>query len=162
MNTVPPVASGLRLLLAEDHPINQKVASLLLQRQGFQVDIVENGQEVLDVLAHTHYDVVLLDMQMPVMDGMETAWRLNHDPALQPRPYLIALTANALHGVREECIAAGMDDYLSKPIDMKAMRAALERAALHLGRPLFDAPAEQPTAPTGHPVPAVRFRTGVA
>lgn len=157
MQTAPNPASGLRLLLAEDHPINQKVASLLLQRQGFQVDIVENGQEVLDALVHTRYDVILLDMQMPVMDGIETAWHLNHDLALQPRPYLIALTANAVHGVRDECLRAGMDDYLSKPIDQKALGAALERAALHLGIPLCDTPV----APA-QPLPTVRLRTGVA
>ncbi|MBI2511347.1 MAG: PAS domain S-box protein [Opitutae bacterium] len=118
-----------RVLLAEDNVVNQKVAIHLLASLGYAADVVDNGYAVLDAIAHRRYDVVLLDVQMPGMDGLEVARRL---VATQPnaafRPWLVALTANAMQGDRELCLAAGMDDYLSKPIKKPELGAAFERA----------------------------------
>jgi CheY-like chemotaxis protein len=112
----------LRVLLAEDNIVNQRVAQLLLGGMGYQIEIVENGQLALDAIAAAKergqpFDVVLLDVQMPVLDGLEASRRLCElYPDAKQRPWMIAMTANAMQGDREECLAAGMDDYLSKPI----------------------------------------------
>ncbi|WP_415911113.1 response regulator [Oleiharenicola sp. Vm1] len=127
-----PVAPGTRpqrLLLAEDNVVNQKVALHLLASLGYSAEVVDNGYAALEALEQRAYDVVLLDVQMPDLDGLEVARRLTAarpDPAT--RPWLIALTANAMQGDREICLAAGMDDYLSKPIKKADLGAALERA----------------------------------
>jgi PAS domain S-box-containing protein len=118
-----------RLLLAEDNLVNQKVALSLLASLGYAADLVDNGYAVLDALARRSYEVVLLDVQMPGMDGLEVARRVvatQTNPAL--RPWLVALTANAMEGDREKCLAAGMDDYLSKPIKKAELGGALEHA----------------------------------
>jgi signal transduction histidine kinase/DNA-binding response OmpR family regulator len=117
----------LRILLAEDDLVNQKLAILLLQQLGHQVDVVSNGRQALEQLAHNTYDVALLDVRMPEIDGLEVARRLSErtDGA---RPYMIAVTANAMQGDRELCLASGMDDYLSKPLRRGALAVALARA----------------------------------
>jgi PAS domain S-box-containing protein len=117
----------LRILLAEDNVINQKVATLTLARLGYRPDVVSNGLEVLDALQRQEYDVVFLDVQMPVMDGLETARRITKLYPVSQRPYTIALTANAMQGDREVCLAAGMDDYISKPIRVEELVQALSR-----------------------------------
>jgi PAS domain S-box-containing protein len=117
----------LRILLAEDNVINQKVAKLTLARLGYRPDVVGNGVEVLDALQRQAYDVVFLDVQMPVMDGLETARRIAKQYPIAQRPYAIALTANAMQGDREVCLAAGMDDYISKPIRVEELVQALSR-----------------------------------
>ncbi len=118
-----------RLLLAEDNAVNQKVALSLLASLGYTADVVENGYAVLDALARRSYDVVLLDVQMPGMDGLEVARRLvATQPNPSTRPWLVALTANAMQGDREQCLAAGMDGYLSKPVKKAELGAALEQA----------------------------------
>jgi PAS domain S-box-containing protein len=125
----------LRVLLAEDNIVNQRVAQLLLGGMGYQIEIVENGQLALDAVAAANergapFDVVLLDVQMPVLDGLEASRRLCElYPGDTQRPWLIAMTANAMQGDREECLAAGMDDYLSKPIRAVGVGEALKRAA---------------------------------
>ncbi len=121
----------LRLLLAEDNAINQKVALRVLARLGYRADVAGNGLEVLEAVARQPYDVVLLDVQMPEMDGLAAARALC---ARWPtaRPWLIAMTANAMEGDREACLAAGMDDYLSKPMRPQQLQAALEHAAAAL------------------------------
>jgi CheY-like chemotaxis protein len=118
----------LRLLLAEDNPVNQKVALLTLTRLGYRADVAGNGLEVLDALARQPYDVVLMDVQMPELDGLETTRRIcqDHEPTM--RPWIIAMTANAMQGDREQCLAAGMDDYISKPMRIEELVGALERA----------------------------------
>ncbi|MEM1043655.1 MAG: two-component regulator propeller domain-containing protein [Bacteroidota bacterium] len=110
-------ASGLRVLLAEDNVVNQKVALRMLAKLGVRADVVANGQEVLDALQQAPYDLVLMDVQMPVMDGLEATRRIRSG-AIPPdrQPYIVALTANAMEGDRERCLEAGTDDYLAKPV----------------------------------------------
>jgi len=117
----------LRILLAEDNAVNQKVALRILERLGYRADVAANGLEVLAALARQVYDVVLLDVQMPEMDGLEAARRVNQLWSPAERPRLVAMTANAMQGDREQCLAAGMDDYLVKPVHVAALKEALER-----------------------------------
>jgi signal transduction histidine kinase/CheY-like chemotaxis protein/HPt (histidine-containing phosphotransfer) domain-containing protein len=121
---------SLRILLVEDNSVNQKVALLLLERLGYRADVAANGLEALAALRRQSYDVVLMDVQMPEMDGLEAARRIRADWPPHDRPRIIAMTANALRGDREVCLEAGMDDYLSKPILMDELRQALLRASL--------------------------------
>ncbi|TMD59651.1 MAG: response regulator [Chloroflexi bacterium] len=120
----------LHILLAEDNTVNQKVAVRLLERMGYRADVVANGLEVLEALQRQGYDVILMDVQMPEMDGLEAARAIQVGWHAEERPHIIAMTANAMQGDREECLAAGMDDYLTKPIQVPALQEALERAGL--------------------------------
>jgi PAS domain S-box-containing protein len=120
------VTTPLRILVAEDDLVNQKLAVLLLEQFGHQVDVVSNGRQALDQLDRDAYDVALLDVRMPEVDGLEVARSLLERPG-SSRPYLIAVTANAMQGDRELCLASGMDDYLSKPLQRAALVAALAR-----------------------------------
>ncbi|MEZ0218212.1 MAG: response regulator [Rariglobus sp.] len=118
-----------RVLLAEDNPVNQKVALRMLERLGYRADVAVNGVEALKAVERQAYDIIFMDMQMPEMDGMEATYRLRSKPAVEgKRPWIIALTANAMPEHRERCLAAGMDDYLNKPINLVALAAVLERA----------------------------------
>lgn len=121
---------GLQVLLVEDNSVNQKVAVRMLQKLGCEVTVAENGQQALERLARDSFDVVLMDMQMPVMDGL-TATRLlrAREQGAGKRQVVIALTANAMQSDRERCFEAGMDDYLSKPLTLEALRAVLMRWA---------------------------------
>jgi two-component system, sensor histidine kinase len=119
----------LRVLVVEDNAINQRVISIMLEKAGHRADMAGNGIEALAALCERPYDLVLMDCQMPEMDGFE-ATRLLRDPAsgvLDPRVKVVALTANAMVGDRERCLAAGMDDYLTKPVQMQALLALLAR-----------------------------------
>ncbi len=115
----------LRILLAEDNAINQKVALRLLERLGYQADVVANGHEVLDRLDRASYDVVLMDVQMPGMDGLEASRAICARRPPRQRPRIIAMTAEAMEGDRERCLAAGMDDYVVKPVSLDGLRRAL-------------------------------------
>jgi two-component system sensor histidine kinase/response regulator len=117
---------GVRILLAEDNRINQMVALGLLQNIGFSADTAVNGLEVMTALEREPYDIILMDCQMPELDGYETTQRIR---ALKksPSPRIIAMTANAMRGESEKCLAAGMDDYLSKPVRLEALREMLNR-----------------------------------
>ncbi|MDX2029021.1 MAG: response regulator, partial [Blastocatellia bacterium] len=120
----------LRILLAEDNLVNQKVARALLNSMGYDCDVVSNGLEALEALEQAAYDVILMDMQMPKMDGLEATRRIcRRSPLPADRPFIIALTANAMVGDREMCLAAGMDDYISKPVKAPELTRALESAA---------------------------------
>ncbi len=117
----------LRILLAEDNLINQKVAIRILEKLGYRADLAANGLEVLTALERQHYDVVLMDVQMPEMDGVEATERILENCSEDGRPRIIAMTAHAMEGDRERYLGAGMDDYVSKPIRLPALVAALER-----------------------------------
>lgn len=117
----------LRILLAEDNVVNQKVAVRILQRLGYRVEIAANGQEVLDLVKTVSYDLIFMDVQMPDMDGMEASRRLVKTYSADVRPKIIAMTANAMQGDREKCIAAGMDDYIAKPIRIEEIQFMLEK-----------------------------------
>ena len=112
------------VLLAEDNRVNQKVAMRLIERLGCSVDVADDGQAAVDMVGHTHYDLVLMDIQMPRLDGYEATRAIRELLGTQAPP-IIAMTANAMDGDRERCIEAGMDDYVSKPIDRVAFAAVL-------------------------------------
>lgn len=118
---------NLRILLAEDNQINQKLAIQFLKRLGYEADIVSNGLKVLAALEHQVYDVILMDIQMPEMDGIEATRQICNLYPENRRPYIIAMTANAMPGDREICLNAGMNDYLSKPIRLETLKQALQR-----------------------------------
>ncbi|MEM1171223.1 MAG: response regulator [Cyanobacteria bacterium P01_H01_bin.35] len=119
--------SNLRILLAEDNVVNQKVAIHLLQKIGYRADVAANGIEVLDALKRIPYDVVLMDVQMPNMDGIEATRQICQRYPEEKRPWIIAMTANAMQGDREKCLNAGMDDYVTKPIHREKLAQALNR-----------------------------------
>jgi signal transduction histidine kinase/DNA-binding response OmpR family regulator len=118
----------LRILVAEDNGVNQKVALAMLRRLGYRADLAANGVEAVDAVRQRPYDVVLMDLQMPELDGMGAMRRIRAEQSEDRRPRIIALTANALEEDREACLEAGMDDYLSKPLQSDKLAAALMRA----------------------------------
>ncbi|EDZ97068.1 MAG: response regulator [Limnospira sp. PMC 894.15] len=129
---IPQPHANLRILLAEDNVTNQKVAIKLLQRLGYRADIAGNGLEVLDALNRQQYDVILMDVQMPEMDGLEASKHIcaaySDGSDMGPRkPRIIAMTANAMQGDREMCLNAGMDDYITKPVRREALAEALAK-----------------------------------
>lgn len=119
-------AGPLQILLAEDNPTNQLVAQRMLESMGYHADVVSNGVGAVEALEHHSYDLVLMDLQMPEMDGFEATKRIL--AMTNRKPLIVALTANALEGDREACLAAGMDDYVSKPIRVDELRRVLAEA----------------------------------
>lgn len=117
----------LRLLLVEDNTVNQKVALRILQRMGYRADVAANGLEALEAVHRQLYDIVFMDVQMPDMDGMEATRRIRSSCTQKQHPHIIAMTADAMQGTREECLKAGMDDYISKPVNLEELQNALER-----------------------------------
>jgi CheY-like chemotaxis protein len=115
----------LRILLAEDNSVNQMVMLKMLNKLGYSADVAGNGTEVLESLEHQPYDLILMDVQMPEMDGFETTRAIRKRLAFEDQPRIIAITAYALEGDREKCLAAGMDDYISKPFKLDELRALL-------------------------------------
>ncbi len=125
-STSAPVNEGpLRILMAEDNPINQRVGKLILQRAGFDIDLVGDGNEALEAHRANPYDLILMDCQMPTMDGFEASRQIRSLD--QPQPIIVAVTANALVGERERCLEAGMDDYLSKPFQAEQLVALVKK-----------------------------------
>ena len=123
-----PGAVALDVLLVEDHPVNQKLVLSLLQKWGHRTRLAENGEEALDILARHRFDIVLMDMLMPVLGGTEATRRFRATETGRRTP-IIAMTANAMEGDRETCLAAGMDDYLAKPIKTSALREMISQYA---------------------------------
>jgi CheY-like chemotaxis protein len=117
----------LRILLAEDNVVNQKLAVRLLHQMGYRTDLASNGLETIDSLERQTYDVVLMDVQMPEMDGLEATRQIRQLTTII-QPHIIAMTANAMEDDREICLAAGMDDYVSKPIRVNELVGALLKA----------------------------------
>jgi CheY-like chemotaxis protein len=116
----------LRILLAEDNVVNQKLALRLLQQMGYRADLASNGIEAIESVERQTYDVVLMDVQMPEMDGLEASRRITQRWPDARRPRIVAMTANAMQGDRELCLQAGMDDYLTKPIRVDQLVQALQ------------------------------------
>ena len=116
-----------RILMAEDNQINQRVGKLILQRAGYQIDLADDGKEALEAHEANPYDLILMDCQMPTMDGFEASRRIRALDA--PQPVIVAVTANALVGERERCLNAGMDDYLSKPFQAEQLVALVKKWA---------------------------------
>lgn len=117
--------SEIKILMAEDNLINQRVGKLILQRAGYTIDLVADGSEALDAHREKQYDVILMDCQMPIMDGFEATRLIRSLPLHQP--IIIAVTANALVGERERCLFAGMDDYLSKPFQAEQLVSIVDK-----------------------------------
>ncbi len=138
IRSAPASAKSLRLVLAEDNVVNQRVALALLKKLGYApAELASNGLVALELIARKPADVVLMDCQMPELDGYETTRRIRRaeadgDYGNRPAHYIIALTANAMAGDRERCLAAGMDDFLTKPLDEQALAAALNRGSKRL------------------------------
>ena len=116
---------ALRILLADDNHVNRRVATLLLASIGYEAYAVESGPEALEALRADVYDVVFMDVQMPGMDGFEASRAIWREFPEQDRPYIIAMTAHAMFGDKEKCLAAGMDSYISKPIDVGELQKVL-------------------------------------
>jgi len=113
----------LRILLAEDNLVNQKVALLMLKKLGYDADVVANGLEVIEALQRQTYDLILMDVQMPEMDGLDATKWINQN--LSEKPYIIAMTANAMLGDRQKCLDVGMNDYITKPVTLELLKKAL-------------------------------------
>jgi PAS domain S-box-containing protein len=141
------ITGPLSILLVEDNPLNQKLALLILNRLGYAADLATTGQQAIEILHHQSYDVVLMDVQMPEMDGLEATRRIRADfPSTADgvrKPYVIAMTANAMKEDREICLQAGMDDYLSKPIQIGDLIQALTERTGPGGAGLRPAPTAQ-------------------
>jgi PAS domain S-box-containing protein len=132
--TVLPTLDSLRVLLVEDHPVNQKLAAAILTNGGHQVEVAADGKEGLARLRAAQFDLVLMDIQMPVLDGLQATMQIRADELGGARRIpIIAMTANALVGDRERCLAAGMDDYVSKPFRKAELFAAMARAIAAVG-----------------------------
>jgi CheY-like chemotaxis protein len=160
----PQQRSRLRLLLAEDHPTNQLVATQLLKQLGCRAQVVSNGREALIALRNSPFDLVLMDCQMPEMDGMEATRRIRQGEAGLQRAQIpiVALTANASAGDREGCLAIGMNDYLSKPIRINELRSTLDRWGDQLIGPQPNAGEWKETMASAEPCPAIATIPDVA
>ncbi len=125
---------GMRVIVAEDNPVNRELALIMLNRLGYTADAATNGADLLERLGKTPYDVVLMDMQMPEVDGLEAARRIRREWPPEHQPRIIAMTAAAFPEDRTRCIEAGMDDYVSKPVGAEALAQALRRAEPEFAR----------------------------
>jgi CheY-like chemotaxis protein len=134
MKPTPRQFPGLRVLLVEDNPVNQRVAQLMLQGLGVCVSTAGDGNEALACVDAESFDVILMDCQMPQLDGFEATARIRARRDARASTPIVALTANAMSGDRERCLNAGMDDYLSKPFNRQALSDALGRCLQLISR----------------------------
>ena len=141
-------SSALRVLLAEDNPTNQRVALLVLQRLGYEADVAANGFEVLESLRRGHYDVVLMDVRMPEMDGLETTQYIMAEWAPEARPRILAMTADVTQEKQQACLDAGMTGFLSKPINRDQLAETLAECAARCRGGDADVQADDSAAPT--------------
>ncbi|MBX3467895.1 MAG: response regulator [Planctomycetes bacterium] len=166
--TSPPAVAGalrrdlarahpLRVLVAEDNVVNQQVIVRLLGRLGYAADVVDDGAQALDAIGQREYDLVLMDVQMPGVDGLEAARRITRGSPADRRPWLVALTAGAMHGDRERCLDAGMDEYVSKPVRIEELQAILVRCEQRRRPPAgaFEGGASGRREPRDPPTPTV-------
>jgi CheY-like chemotaxis protein len=123
------MAGSLRLLMAEDNEINRKLADLLFKRQQLILDFAINGEEAVSAVKETSYDLVFMDIEMPILSGIEATQKIQKDLG-EKAPPIIALTAHAMDGDRERFLAAGMSDYLTKPIDLQALKEIIIKYTL--------------------------------
>ena len=123
----PGPSRDIQILLAEDNLVNQKVTGMMLEKLGYRADLAANGLEVLQALERQHYDLILMDVQMPEMDGLEATREIRRRWPGEDQPAIIAMTALALEGDQEMCLESGMDDYISKPVKMDMLKAALDK-----------------------------------
>ena len=154
-STAPAPVSSARILLAEDNLTNQKVALKMLEKLGYHADVVGNGRDALKALATRPYDLVLMDVQMPDMDGFEATHRIRHPESdvLSHEIPVVAMTAHTMAGDRESCLGAGMDDYISKPIDPRILAEvdrtlALGHTQVHAGANAYPVPLRPSRLPT--------------
>jgi CheY-like chemotaxis protein len=152
-NLLRDAHAGKTVLVAEDNPVNQDVALTLLGLAGLKVDIASNGLEAVEMASTTAYPLILMDVQMPVLDGLQAARQLRAQPANAATP-IIAMTANAHADDRDACLAAGMNDYLTKPVDAITLYRALSRWLTAPARTPVAAPAPAAPASTATPLPA--------
>jgi len=131
----PKHEESISILLAEDNPVNAKVAQMMLKRLGYKADVASNGLDVLNLLNAKRYDLILMDIQMPQMDGLEATRIIREKMQPIDRPCIIAMTAYALEGDKEACLKAGMDDYISKPIQLKELENVLQRCKDRMKEP---------------------------
>ncbi len=124
----------MRILVAEDNRVNQRLILLMLQHLGYRADLAKNGREAVTAVRDNDYDVVLMDIDMPEMDGMEATSRVRVELSPCEQPQIVAVTANVCVGHRERCIRAGMNDYVSKPISAKSLLCVLEGCFARLDR----------------------------
>ncbi|MFA5834932.1 MAG: PAS domain S-box protein [Bacteroidota bacterium] len=146
VQTVKKDWKKVNVLVAEDNPVNQKVAVKMLERLNIQPDVVINGREAVNAVKLKKYDLVFMDVQMPEMDGFEATKTIRETEVSDMRTCIIAMTANALQGDRERCLQAGMNDYLSKPIKQNDLQSMIEKWLLQVGKSKENA-VEQPAAP---------------
>ncbi|HEY0680913.1 MAG TPA: response regulator [Steroidobacter sp.] len=154
--TRPPVQAPLRILVAEDNVVNQRLAQLLLERLSQTADMVSNGVEAVDAATRLPYDLILMDVLMPEMDGLDATRKIRVTLPKERQPRIVAMTANALTGDRERCLAAGMDDYISKPVQLEELARVLQRQQVHIGATPAAAAIETPAG-----APAAEFRQEV-
>jgi CheY-like chemotaxis protein len=134
----------LRILLVEDNTVNQKVALRMMERLGYRADVASNGLEAIAALRRQPYDVLLMDVQMPEMDGLEATRLIRQEWASQTQPWIIAMTAYARASDRDECLQAGMNGYISKPIDIALLGKALSKRCV-----VHETSMVQPSSPPG-------------
>jgi CheY-like chemotaxis protein len=132
----------LSILMADDNPVNQRVAQALLKRLGYEVDTVENGKQAVEAFSEKAYDLILMDVEMPLLNGYDATRQIRAKRSDSSTPWIIALTAHSLGSTRSQCLASGMNDFVTKPIKLQQLVAALERAPIEAHTQQTDEPLD--------------------